>query len=293
MKLFFNTKLNSLALCLFLVLLFAFNTLTYTVDETEMAVVLKFGKPVSETADPGLHFKMPWPVNSVTFMEKRYFMYDSDPTEVVIEGKRALVTDCFAPIRITDPIKFLQNSLTMEGAQTNTNAQIYSHIRTSLGENVFDDIVINNRESILDSITKMSNPSLEEYALETIMVRFNRVDLPVQNKESVYDRMRKERNQEAQLYRSEGEQESITIKSNTDKEKQEILAAADREQKEIRGKADAEATRIYNVAYGKDPYFFNLLRSLETASLIHGKESGTTTKWMLSGNEPHLKTLLK
>ena len=273
-NIFLNDKINTRVFYFVLLLLFLVNTVTFVVDETEMAVVLQFGKPVKEYRNAGLYFKLPWPLQSVTFMEKRYFLYDSDPREVLTDDKKTLVIDNFAPIRITDPIQFLQNTVTMTGAQERTDDIVYSHLHNVMGKKNFDQIVIKERELIMDSVTVMSNHSLREYALTTVMVRLNRVDLPPENREHVVGRMISERKQEAELYRSEGRQKATEIRSASDKEKEEILAEADRTRKEIIGRADAEATKIYNLAYSRDPYFFNFLLGLETTekSLVNTKK---------------------
>ncbi len=130
------------------------------------------------------------------------------------------------------------------------------------------DVISQNRNSIMEAITTGSNAKLlaenESSGLKVEDVRIKRADLPPENQQSVYERMKAERNQQATKYRSEGLMQGQKIKADADRKKAEMLAEANRKSEEIRGQADAEAAAVYAEAYSRDAEFYAFLRSLET-----------------------------
>lgn len=268
------------------IILLLVSTCVFTVNEKEKAVVLRFGKPVTPIGEAGIYFKLPWPFNSVAYLEKRWFLYDSDPTEVITRDKKTLVIDEFALCRIDEPIRFLEQIGTMSSAQARIDDIVYSKMRQELGKKNYDQIVVKEREVILGEVTDQSNEGLAEYSLTTSMVRLNQVDLPSANQKSVFDRMSSERQRIAQSYRSEGEQEAMRIKAETKKDEDVILGAAERQAEEIRGQADAKVTQIYNETFGADPEFFRLYWSLQTVDKMPEEK-----RLILSGDEMFLKSI--
>jgi membrane protease subunit HflC len=238
-------------------------TAIFTVDETEQAVVLQFGEPVRAERDAGMKFKLPWPFQNVTFFSKKLLEYDAEPTEVISMDKKTLIVDNFARWRIINPIQFLKSLTSEVNAFPRLDDIIYSELREELGQHEFSEIIARNREKIMTIVTDSSNTKLAEFGLEVIDVRIKRVDLPKENEQAVYGRMRAERNRQANLYRSEGEEEATKIMANTDKDKELILANAYMVAQEIRGKGDAEAIAIYAEAFNQDPDFYNFSRKLE------------------------------
>ncbi|XOU95026.1 MAG: protease modulator HflC [Candidatus Kerfeldbacteria bacterium] len=277
----------------FLLSLILISTCLFTVDEKEIAVVLQFGKPVTEITEAGgPHFKLPWPFQDVHKLDKRWQMYDSDPREIITKDKKTLLTDSFGLFRITNGIEYLKNTQTMANAQTRMDEVIYSEMRNRLGRNNFEQIVVTDRQLIMDSITQRSDMLVKDkkFGLEIAIVRMNRVDLPEENKKSVFGRMMEERSRKAKKYRAEGYQDSLTITSETDRMAKEIMASAEKESRQIRGQAEAKATAIYNAAYGSDPEFFRLLRSLEILEEAYAEDS-ENLNWVFNGDELHLRAL--
>lgn len=286
----FNKK--SAIYCAALVLaVIIFNIFTFSVDETEYAVVLKFGKPVKEYLEPGLKFKWIWPINSVAFVEKRYSIYESEPHEMYTLDKKTLEINDFAPFRITNPTQFLAAAGNLEGAQKRIDDTIYSSQKNMFGIYNFDEIVVTKRAEVLNEVTKLTQAGLKSYFIETPFVRVNRVDLPELNKEAVVNRMIQERQQEAAKYRAEGEGEEYRIKSEADMKATQIVTAAEREAKEIKGKGDAEATQIYNEFYTIDPTFFDLYRGLDAVKQVYA-DKNTVRKFVLEEDNPLMKYIL-
>ncbi|MBI2915075.1 MAG: protease modulator HflC [Firmicutes bacterium] len=255
---------TAIALLILVVLvLVAFKTVVVVVDETRQVVITQLGKPVRDIIDPGLHFKLPPPVQSVTSFDKRVLEYDSSPQEVLTRDKKNLIVDNYARWRIVDPLKFLQTVRDENGAQARLDDIIYSELRIELGLYNLSQVVSQDRQTVMENVTRKSNQKASEYGIEIVDVRIKRADLPSENEAAVFARMRAERERQALQYRSEGREEAAKIRAQTEKEKTIILAEAYRASQILRGEGDAEATRIYAAAFNKDAEFYSFLRSLE------------------------------
>ena len=239
-------------------------TTVFKVDVTEQVVILQFGKPVRTIQNPGLHFKLPTPIQNAVFFDKRLLEYDVQPAEVLSTDKKTLTVDNYVRWRIVDPLLFLQTLQTIPTAITRLDDIVYSEIRRELGLHNMQEIITDNREQIMDTVTQGSYDATIAYGIEIVDVRIKRVDLPQENEESIYARMKAERDRKANQYRSEGDEESQKIIATTEKEKTIILADAYKSAEETRGEGEATALGIYAKAYSADPEFYEFLRTLET-----------------------------
>jgi len=238
-------------------------TTIFTVDETEQVVILQFGKPMRTIKEPGLNFKLPVPFQSASFFDNRLLEYDVPPEEVLSKDKKSLIIDNYVRWRIVEPLLFLQTVQAIPTAKTRLDDIVYSELRQELGTHDMDEIITENRELIMDKVTKASNEETSKYGIEVIDVRIRRVDLPRENEASIYARMEAERKRQANKFRSEGEEEAQKIRATTDRDKTVILADAYKKAQEIRGKGEAKALDIYATAYSKDPVFYEFIRTLE------------------------------
>lgn len=239
-------------------------TTVYKVDVTEQVVVLQFGKPVRTVQTPGLHLKLPVPIQNAVVFDKRLLEYDVQPAEVLSTDKKTLIVDNYVRWRIVDPLLFLQTLRAIPTAVTRLDDIVYSEIRRELGLHNMADIITDNREQIMDAVTKASYEATLPYGIEVIDVRIKRVDLPAENEASIYARMQAERQRKANQYRSEGDEEAQKIVASTEKEKTIILADAYKVAQENRGEGEARALQIYANAYSADPAFYEFLKTLET-----------------------------
>ncbi len=235
----------------------------FVVDEKTQVVITQFGKPVRTVQEPGLNFKLPYPIQQVNKYDDRLLEYDSAPTDIITKDKKNLVIDNYSRWRIAEPLKFLQAVRDENGAQSRLDDIVYSMLRVELGNYDLLDIVAKEREEIMDTVTVMCNRRALEYGIEVIDVRIKRGDLPEENEKAVFERMRAERLRIANQYRSEGEEEATKIRAQTDKEKVIILAQAYRAAQEIKGEGDARAAAIYADAFSRDPAFYQFVRTLE------------------------------
>ncbi len=272
-----------------LLVLWGLNTFLYVVTETDRTVILLWGDPIKEETKPGLYTKLPWPWQEAVPLTKRFVMWDADPRGIITGDKKTLLVDNFVLVRITDGIKFYQRMRTMPNALTRVDAVAFDMIRSELGKHDLEKIINQDRTQIMEEITKQTNQGIQAFGLETPLVRITRADLPVANKASVHQRMNAERKRISDGYRAEGQEQNTNKVAQTDREVTTLIAEGERRAQGLMGEGDAEATRIYNAAYGKDPKFFELYRSLETAK--QSVTGGGKIQIFESGKEPHLRKL--
>ena len=257
------------------------------VDETEQIVILQFGKPVRTIKNPGLNWKLPAPFQTSNSFEKRLLEYDVPPEEILSKDKKSLIIDNYVRWKITDPLLFLQTVKAVPTAKTRLDDIVYSELRQELGTHDMVEIITENRELIMDKVTRASNEETSKYGIEVIDVRIRRVDLPQENEASIYARMEAERKRQANKFRSEGEEEAQKIRAATDRDKTVILAEAYKTSQQIRGEGEARALDIYASSFSKDPSFYEFIRTLETYEKIIDKK----TTLVLPGDSKLFKDL--
>jgi membrane protease subunit HflC len=248
----------------------------FTVDQTQRALVLQFGQPVGGVRETGLHAKIPV-IQRVVYFDNRLMEYDVGAAEIYTNDKKNMVVDAYVRWRIENPLLFYQRFKSestfsvVEEAKRRLGAIIVGELRRELGLHVLQDIISQNRGSIMETVTDSSNRKLLEdtqAGLVVIDVRIKRADLPPENQRAVYDRMRTEREQQATKYRSEGRRNGQKIKSEADRKVRETLAEAERQAQIIRGEGDGEAAAVYAQAYGQDSEFYAFKRSLESYQTV-------------------------
>jgi membrane protease subunit HflC len=243
----------------------------FTVQENEQVLVMRFGNPKDQIAEPGLHFKLSV-LDQTRVFEKRILNVDPPSEEVLLADQKRLVVDSFARYKITDILKFFQTLNTETGAQTRLHTIINSAVRSAMGKSTLQDILSKKRDTLMDTIQETVNVEAKRFGIEVVDVRIVRADLPEQVTQATFDRMRSEREREAQEARAEGEQLSLEIKSKADKERTILLAEAQREAETLRGEGDKTAIELYGKAFNQDPKFYAFYRSLEAyrKSLANG-----------------------
>lgn len=259
-------------LIVFIVLIVGINITLFTVDQTQQAIVVMLGKPVKGVKGPGLHFKLPF-VQEVIKFERRLLEYDAAPAEILTEDKKTLVLDNYSRWRIADPLLFYKRVKDIRGAQARLDDIIYAQLRVELGRHTLTEIVSKVRSDVMERVTARSEAIAEDYGIEVVDVRIKRADLPPENENAVYGRMRAERERQAKKYRSEGQEESLKIKAAADKDRTILLAEAYEKAETIKGEGDAEALKIYANAFGRDIEFFSFLKTLEATERSMGKDT--------------------
>ncbi|HUI28024.1 MAG TPA: protease modulator HflC [Candidatus Kryptonia bacterium] len=249
-------------LALLVAVVAGWNLVAYTVPQWEQAIVVQLGEPVRTVQEPGLYFKLPL-IQNVLFFDKRLLAYDASPREILTKDKQQLMIDNFARWRIRDPLQFYRTVRNEAGGQSRLDDVIYSIVRENLGRHTLRELVNEKRSEVMAEVTKESDAKARDYGIEVADVRIKRADLPEKNELNVFNRMRTERERLAKKFRAEGDEEARKIRSESDKQVQ-ILTAEARKQADItRGQGDAQAVKIFADAYGRDPEFYQLVRTLE------------------------------
>ncbi|MDA9493554.1 MULTISPECIES: protease modulator HflC [Bradyrhizobium] len=232
----------------------------FTVQQTEQTIVLQFGKPVDVVTDPGLHFKAPW--NSVINIDKRILDLENPSQEAIASDQKRLVVDAFARYRIKDALRFYQSVGSIQAANIQLTTLLNAALRRVLGEVTFINVVRDDREKLMLRIRDQLDREADGYGIQVVDVRIRRADLPEQNSQAVYQRMKTEREREAAEFRAQGGQKAQEIRSKADREATVIEAEARSLAEQTRGVGDAERNRLFAEAYGKDADFFAFYRSM-------------------------------
>ncbi|AKH70713.1 membrane protease subunit, stomatin/prohibitin [Spongiibacter sp. IMCC21906] len=239
-----------------------FNSL-FIVKQTERAVMLKFGEVVNPNVPPGLHFKAPF-MNVVRKFERRILTLDAPTQRFLTVEKKPLDVDFYAKWRVTDTQKFYTAT---NGEEIRADALLAQRINTGLrnkfGERTFHEVVSGERDLLMTDLTRDLNTiTVSEFGIELVDVRVKRIDLPAQVSQSVFDRMKSEREREAREHRSTGRELAEKIRATADRQRTIISANAYRDAQIIRGEGDAQASRTYAAAYNANPEFYAFVRSL-------------------------------
>tara|TARA_Y100001970_G_scaffold98056_1_gene123275 strand:- start:331 stop:1212 length:882 start_codon:yes stop_codon:yes gene_type:complete len=250
----------------------------FVVDEREKVLVLQFGRVVATKEDPGLSFKIPIIQNVVRY-DDRILSRDIDPLEVTPLDDRRLVVDAFARYRIIDVNKFREvtgasGDTAISIAGTRLDRILSSQTREVLGSVSSNDILSSDRFALMLRIRNGAIAEAEKMGIEVVDVRLKRTDLPRQNLDATFARMRAEREREAADEIARGNEAAQRVRAQADREQVVIVSEAKRESEIIRGEADAERNAIFATAFGEDPEFFEFYRSLNAyAKSIRGSNS--------------------
>ena len=225
----------------------------FVVSEVERAVKLRFGEIVQFDVEPGLHFK--WPIiNSVRYFDSRILTLDAQPQRYLTSEKKALMVDSFIKWRVKDVAKyFTTTGGDEERAKRLLSQRVDTGLRNEFGTRTVKEVVSGERDQLMNSLTSMLDEiAQQELGVEVIDLRVKRIDLPLEVSESVYNRMRTERERLARELRAQGNEVAEKIRATADKDKTVILADAYRMSEEIKGDGDAEACLLYTSPSPRD-----------------------------------------
>lgn len=274
----------NVVLIVFAVLASLLSSALFTVTESQTTLVLEFGKPVRIIKTPGLHAKMPFIQNVLTF-DERLLAYNAEPESYLTVEKKQVVVDSFAQWRIADPLKYY----TRVRNETNASARLADFIRSGLrgefGKRSLEDLISGDRKAMTRSLVKSVDRRAAELGLQVVDIRLVRVDLPKEVSTNVFRRMEAERSREAKSYRSRGAEMAEQIRADADRQKTVLLAEAYRKAQTLRGEGDAQASRTYAQSFGQDPKFFSLYRSLQA----YRQSIGTKDVMVLDPNAEYLR----
>jgi len=256
-----QTKLIAIAGLALLALLIV-NATVYSIDEREKAVVVRFGQVIRYDDAPGIHVKTPF-LDTVKVYDARILTMDADPQPFLTKEKKSVIVDSYVKWRIADLLKYYVSVGGDEQKAKDRLAQlINSGLRDEFGKRTLRDVVSGDRRKIMEILSENTDKEAVEYGIEVVDVRIQRVDLPPEVSQSVYRRMEAERTRIAKELRAQGAEQAEKIRADAARQREILLAEAYRDAERIRGEGDARATATYGQAFGANPEFYSLYRSL-------------------------------
>lgn len=237
----------------------------YTVNEREYAMVFALGELRNVVDEPGIHVKLPPPLQNVVYLDKRILTLDASGADLVqTSEKKNLMIDTFVKWRVGDPrLYWVSFQGSERAASDRLSALLRDVLNIAVNKRTVNQITSSEREKAMSEISELLQARVRDVGIDIVDVRMKRVDFTPEISESVYRRMEAERKRVASEERSKGAAEAERIRANADRRSEVILAEAYREAQKTKGEGDAEAARIYADAFGKDPEFARFYRSLE------------------------------
>ena len=255
-----------------LIIFIAFLTFTgafFIVNETKQAIVLQFGEPRQVISKPGLQFKIPF-IQDAVFLDSRMLNLDPQPEEMILSDLKRIIVDSFARYRIVDPLKFFQTVRNEATFSDRFGRIINAAVRGVIAQYSLASLLSEDRATIMGSIQVIIKNEEKSFGVQIIDIRIGRTDLTEQVSNNVYQRMRSERDKEANLLRAEGEELSKEIRASADRQQTVIVAEAERTSSILRGEGDALKNKILGDAYGLDQEFFDFLRTMQARKETFG-----------------------
>ena len=256
------------ALAVFLVVLYSS---TFVVNEWESAIKLRLGEIVGSDYAPGLHFKVPI-LNEIKTFDRRIQTLESEPQRFLTVEKKDVIVDSYAKWRIADAAQFFRST---GGNPARTSRLLSERINTSLrdefGKRTIQEVVSEDRQEVMAQLSREMDLKGNELGVEVIDVRVKKIELPPEVSESVYMRMRAERERVASDLRAKGSEAAERIRADADRQRTVTLADAYKESEQLRGEGDAKASEVYANAYSADADFYAFYRSLNAYRSAFGK----------------------
>ena len=258
----------------------------YTVDITKQVIILQFGEYQQTVSTPGVHVKVPF-IQTVLEFEKRVLMSDAPSTGYLTLDKKNLIIDHITRWRIDDPNLFFKSVTSETRALQRLQAIVVSELRDELASHDFEDMISTEREPIMEIVAQRTGEKAIEFGIGIVDVRIKRADLPNEVQDSVFDRMRAERQRISKQNRAEGEEQAFKERAEADREATVILAEANKTSQILRGQGDAQATAIYAATYQQNPGFYSFIRTLEAYESVLSSD----TTLVLSAESELFKSL--
>ena len=235
----------------------------FIVNEKQNAIVFQFGEAVRSDIPVGFHFKLPI-IQEVKKYDSRIQTLDEEPDRILTVESKYLLVDSFIKYRISDVLTFYKAN---NGSFNSLNSLLGQRsefvLKNNFGKRTVKEVVSGERDELMSIMLNSLNESVADLGVEIIDFRVKRIDLPSNLSNSVYERMRTERNRLAEELRSEGKEIAREIRAIADKDKVVILAEAYKQAEQLRGEGDAEAAAIYAKSFSQDPEFYEFTRSMK------------------------------
>lgn len=254
-------------------------------NRNEYNLIRQFGKVVKVIDKEGISFKIPFMQEAAT-LPKETLLYDLTPSDVITKEKKTMISDSYVLWRITDPLKFAQSlNSSMSNAENRINTAVYNATKNTIGSMYQDEVISGREGELADTVIAGVSNNLSQYGIEILAFEMKQLDLPDDNKESVYERMISERNNIAATYTAEGNSEAKVIRNTTDKEVAIQLSDAKKQAEILVAEGEAEYMKILADAYSDEEKtdFYSYVRSLDALKSSMGGENKTI---ILSADSP-------
>jgi modulator of FtsH protease HflC len=248
----------------------------FQVREGRAALVTRFGDPVREVTEAGLHWKLPWPIDRANPIDRRQRVFETRHGEMLTRDKKNLILLAYAAWRVEDNWTWIRAVGSREAAEEKLDSLLLDAQAKVVGRYDLSALVSTNPEQLAveaieaELLAEVQGTALERYGIQIAHVGFKRLSLPEENIAKVFGQMRAERAREAATYQGQGEERAASIRAETDEDVATITAAAEEEAARIRGKAEAEAAEIYATAQARDPELYKFLRTLRALETVLG-----------------------
>jgi len=244
---------------------------TFIVRQYETAIRLRLGEIVATDYQPGIHLMFPV-INNVIKFDRRIHTLDARPQRFLTVEKKDVIVDSFAKWRITNAAQFYRSTGgRVDQTERLLSEQINTNLRNEFGKRTIQEVVSEDRRDVMDAITRAIDRGAADLGIEVVDVRVKRIDLPPEVSESVYERMRAERERVARDLRATGAEAAERIRADTDRQRTVLLAEAQRTSEQLRGQGDAQAAQTYANAFNQNPDFFSFHRSLSAYRTAFGQ----------------------
>lgn len=241
----------------------------FVVSEGERAIVILFGKVNMDAQDqpvvyePGLHVKVPL-FARVQKLDARIQTLDERADRFVTSEKEDLIVDSYVKWRITNFARYyLSTGGNKSQAEALLKQRVTNGLRSEFGTRTINQIVSGERSELMDDALRQAGGSSDQLGIEILDVRVKQINLPQEISNSIFNRMRAERNAAAREYRSKGQEQAEIIRANIDAKITVMIADAQRNARQLKGEGDALAAQIYAQTYNKNPEFYSFLRSMD------------------------------
>ena len=258
-------KFSARNMIIILIILIGFLTFTgafFIVQEWRQTIVLQFGEPRQVISEPGLKFKIPF-IQDAIFFDRRMLNLDPQPEEMILSDQKRIIVDSFARYKIVDPLKFFQTVRNETNFSDRFGRILNASVRGVIAQYPLIALLSEDRDTIMSIIETQVVINEKNFGIKILDVRIGRTDLTEQVASNVYQRMRSEREKEANLLRAEGEELSKEIMASANRQQTVIIAEAERTSSILRGEGDAQKNVILGEAYGLDKEFFSFLRTMQ------------------------------
>ena len=249
----------------------------FVVDQRQFGVLYSFGQIKEVITEPGLRFKLPQPFQNVVFLDRRVLTLDSPETgSIQTAEKKNLVVDWLVKWRIADPKQFIRNNsggANISTAEQRLTSVVQDALNSEVTKRTVKDVLSTDRDKIMLGVQQRLVDDAKTFGIEIVDVRIKRVDFPPSVADSVFQRMKSERQQVANELRSTGGAEGEKIRADADRQRDILVAEAYRDAQKVKGEGDAKAATLYADAFGRDPQFAQFYRSLDAYKASFSKKS--------------------